>query len=610
MPSTTTITNLESVATRMRRSVTSNTSYDSASLDGHSLFSSDDVMMATKPIMMTARINSTSGRKKMNGGVAMNGYGTAENLKRAHSNSDPRVVTMSSKSTGAAKTPITSSHSHSSPTKHVYPSPMRTPTTDSPPPQKSKNPNAAPSSKPNVMMSMTALLEQDDEDNILHYSIPKSKVLIPSSRSRSTSTPKNPTNISPRPRQRTTKNNPNPMKRRSRSLEDLSRIDVDADVESSSTTQPSTPTISIPNPRPSPSPSPSRPSSHSHAKHLGYTPSPLSRTPHSRSTSTAPDAFAELNVGIGTDGHLHLTKNGTRQSCMTCVEVVVTRGVTHTNGTKGKGKGKGKALESPFSVTNTRQPPSYVPEGSVLVQVWAVGLDAVDARLCGVSVCQAEEEVIVKVGERDGKRNASDTKSLPSPRPGGLIRSLSLSRRKTKEEVPSTSSPPSPARAGKLKQPELGYTPGRSFVGRIVEVGVVEDERETGFRKGDWVIGLLEVRRCGALQEFVVVDRRRIFRVPPPSLKSQPTPSSASASISSRKHGSTPGSPRSRVSSTTSLPVKRSDSRLTIDELALLPLCGVQAYRAVRTLGAKVPPTTTGNRREFWFYTGMTVSEQ
>ncbi|KAL0066012.1 hypothetical protein AAF712_007002 [Marasmius tenuissimus] len=492
---------------------------------------------------------------------------------------------MSSKSTGAAKTPITSSHSHSSPTKHVYPStPMRTPTTqDSPPPQKS---NAAPSSKPNVMMSMTALLEQDDEDNILHYSIPKSKVLIPSSRSRSTSTPKNPTNISPRPRQRTsTKNNPNPMKRRSRLT--WTRTWNLLLLHNHLPPPPQHP-HPYPTPVPPiPSPSPSRPSSHSHAKHLGYTPSPLSRTPHSRSTSTAPDAFAELNVGIGTDGHLHLTKNGTQQSCMTCVEVVVTCGNSSTLATKGKGKGKGKALESPFSITNTREPPSYVPEGSVLVQVWAVGLDAVDARLCGVSVCEVEEEVIMKVGERDGKRSASDTKSLPSPRPGGLIRSLSLSRRKTKEEVPSTSPPPSPAKAGKLKQPELGYTPGRSFVGRIVEVGVVEDERD-GVQKrglGCWTSrGSQAKNQCGALQEFVVVDRRRIFRVPPPSLKSQPTPSSASASISSRKHGSTPGSPRSRVSSTTSLPVKRSDSRLTIDELALLPLCGVQAYRAVRTL--------------------------
>ncbi|KAK1231062.1 hypothetical protein PQX77_005828 [Marasmius sp. AFHP31] len=652
MPTTTTtLTNL-ATATRTRRSVTSNTSYDSASLDGHSLFSSQSDDMITKPIMMTTRINSAnanpnasasngrstpkksamvgsgSGRKiTMNGGsqrtATMNGNGTAENQKRAGA----RVVTsgpsMSSKAT-AAKTPITSSHS--SPltltTTNVYPNSstttMRTPpsnTQDTPPKSKSKiptpKPNAAPSSKPNVMMSMTALLEQgDEEDNILHYSIPKSKVLIPSSRSRSTSTPKNPTtktDISPRPRQRTNGNGNknNPMKRRSRSLEDLSRIGHDVDMEesssTSSTTQPSTPTTTTPT---RPSPSTSRPSSRSTTKlpsNSNYTPSPLSRTPHSRSTTTSfsPDGFAELRVGIANDGQLHLTKNGAQQRCMTCVEVVTTtRGGASSFSTGGKGKAK--ALESPFSVTNTRKPPSYVPEGSVLVQVWAVGLDWVDARLGGVPfpVTSAAEGVgRSELGPGQGKRTASDTKSLPStsPRPGGLIRSLSLSRRKTKEEVPTLTSSPSPSKAGKLKQPELGYTPGRSFVGRIVEVGVVEDEREMGFRKGDWVVGLVEVRRCGALQEFVVVDRRRIFRVPPPSLKSQP-PSSVSIS-STRKHSvNGSGSPRSRTSSTTSLPVnKRTDSRLTIDELALLPLCGVQAYRAVRTLRSEGAGASNSN---------------
>ncbi|KAK1234148.1 hypothetical protein PQX77_002660 [Marasmius sp. AFHP31] len=684
MPTTTTTTTLTNLATatRTRRSVTSNTSYDSASLDGHSLFSSqsDDMsMMAAtktkpKPIVMTAtaRVNNNSananpstpkkGMRKMgmmngSGGsqsqrtAAMNGNGTAENQKRTGA----RVVTsgpsMASKAT-AAKTPITSSHS-SPPTltTNVYPNPstttMRTPppsNTQDIPPKSKPIPNAAPSNKPNVMMSMTALLEQgDEEDNILHYSIPKSKVLIPSGSSRtratSASAPKNPptptkTDLSPRLRQRTNKNNL--MKRRSRSLEDLSRIDVDVDVESSSTssTQPSTPTT----PTPRPSPSTSRPSSRSTTKlpsNSNYTPSPLSRTPHSRSTTTSfsPDGFAELRVGIGNDGQLHLTKNGAQQRCMTCVEVVTT---TRGSGSAG-GKGKAKALESPFSVTNTRKPPSYVPEGSVLVQVWAVGLDWVDARLGGVpcppvNVSQAVSAEVREVGQgRDrselgqGKRTASDTKSLPStsPRPGGLIRSLSLSRRKTKEEVPTltttttSSSSPSPSKAGKLKQPELGYTPGRSFVGRIVEVGVVEDEREMGFRKGDWVVGLVEVRRvsliiellyartkmilktkplqCGALQEFVVVDRRRIFRVPPPSLKSQP-PSSVSISSTTRKHGVNGSSPRSRTSSTTSLPVnKRSESRLTIDELALLPLCGVQAYRAVRTLRSEGAGASNSN---------------
>ncbi|KAL0575362.1 hypothetical protein V5O48_006613 [Marasmius crinis-equi] len=630
MPPTTTITNLESVATRTRRSVTSNTSYDSASLDGHSLFSADD-MMASKPIMITgtARTRGTGAGversspkkaavekgtgKRTNGAERQRGSPNrmAERSdKRAPS--DARVASgssTSSKPTTATKTQT--SLPQSSTTTNLYPS-MRAPSSNSQGThdsqrQRSKN---IPKTKPNVMMSMAALLQQD-EDAILHYSIPKSSVIIPSHRDRSISTPKGSTSDysdTPRARQRANPGKSSLVRRRSRSLEDLPRLQVDTEssarshsaasspTSATSTTTP--PTTFVPNSRTTTS---SRPSSRSTS---GYTPSPLSRTPHSRSTN-APDAFAKLDIGIGNDGQLHLSKNGTVQESMASVEL--TRGISQSaaafTGVNGDAKGKGKAMESPFSITNSRKPPSYVPEGSVLVQVWAVGLDAVDARLCGVPVVQASSSEIPRKRAELGhaKRTQSETASTPARRPGGLIRTLSLSRKKTKEEAPvpiitSTSTGGAQGGGVKLKQPELGYTPGRSFVGRVVEVGAVEDEREMGFRKGDWIVGLLEVRRGGALQEFIVSDRRRIFRVPPPSLTTHVPPSSASNS--SRNHQVYANNhPRSVASSTTSLPVKRPDSRLTVDELALLPLCGVQAYRAMRTLKTDVTPNHGKSKR-------------
>ncbi|EJD00980.1 uncharacterized protein FOMMEDRAFT_147656 [Fomitiporia mediterranea MF3/22] len=84
-----------------------------------------------------------------------------------------------------------------------------------------------------------------------------------------------------------------------------------------------------------------------------------------------------------------------------------------------------------------------------------------------------------------------------------------------------------------------GFVPGRAFVGRAVEVGF----EVNSVSKSDSVIGLLDVRKCGALAEFVVVEKRRITRCPRPS------------------------------------------ASLTLEQLALLPLCGVPAHRAARSAG-------------------------
>ncbi|KJE06032.1 hypothetical protein I311_00168 [Cryptococcus gattii NT-10] len=79
------------------------------------------------------------------------------------------------------------------------------------------------------------------------------------------------------------------------------------------------------------------------------------------------------------------------------------------------------------------------------------------------------------------------------------------------------------------------YVPGRSFVGRALVIGT--DEKEVV--RGDVVIGLLDIRKSGALAEYILVDRRRVSRAP------FPTP-------------------------------------LTLEQLSILPLQGIAAARCVR----------------------------
>ncbi|GJJ07239.1 hypothetical protein Clacol_001439 [Clathrus columnatus] len=90
------------------------------------------------------------------------------------------------------------------------------------------------------------------------------------------------------------------------------------------------------------------------------------------------------------------------------------------------------------------------------------------------------------------------------------------------------------------KSEGFGYVPGRSFVGRVMECGWDVDT----VVKGDWVIGLTEVKKGGALAEFIIISHRRVHRCCNPI-------------------------------ATTSL---------SVPQLALLPLSAVPAHRAVRTL--------------------------
>ena len=71
--------------------------------------------------------------------------------------------------------------------------------------------------------------------------------------------------------------------------------------------------------------------------------------------------------------------------------------------------------------------------------------------------------------------------------------------------------------------------------------------------------------QCGALTEFIVVDRHRIHRVPHPR-KSPHQQGNGNYSNMGPE-----------------MPFQDDEKNLTLEELALLPLCGIPAYRAVRT---------------------------
>ena len=342
---------------------------------------------------------------------------------------------------------------------------------------------------------------------------------------------------------------------------------------------------------------------------------PRAPLPHSSSVRTAFTSGSGSRKwfgGVGIEGKIDLTRSGVAQTTMASVEVVrglgrqqsqnklggklmgmlrrrSTSGGRRPRPIEGLGKPvddarianenisiKGKASTTAgvegtvLGFTSYRKPPGYVPSSSVLVQVWAVGVDGVDGRLVGVnfgdhvwrewgaSGYEDEETGVETEWERKGEESEDVDVSRSTPQQGsgfsGLGRSLSLKMSRTKKRgsigpsqqdnnqargrtpatteqklsrsfslkrnstVQSSSSQPSQqqsiltksssqkqARRQKLLQKathraDVGYIPGRSFVGRVLECGwEVKDEE---VRKGEWVVGLLDIKKVSVFSFF------------------------------------------------------------------------------------------------------------
>lgn len=298
--------------------------------------------------------------------------------------------------------------------------------------------------------------------------------------------------------------------------------------------------------------------------------------PSTRGRRTSTVLGEAISIGLGLGDGVDLTRAGLAQTTMASVEVV--RGIAgestradrkrSKNRTSVFGAGwfagkdhedkKGKAMqedsETPLGFTSHRAPPAYVGGNAVLVQVWAVGLDGTDARLVGVPSPQIA------------------VSGLPGT-PYGTKVAKALEKEK-------------------LRAPAVGYIPGRSFVGRVLEVGW--EVREETVRRGDWVVGLTSVQKSGALAQFVLVDRHRIHRVPQPHiLRRTPYSTDNPASPPANGHVTVNGDAAAGRSAS----LRSGVDVLTVEELALLPLSGVPAYRAIRTFPQASWPVGPALRR-------------
>ena len=187
---------------------------------------------------------------------------------------------------------------------------------------------------------------------------------------------------------------------------------------------------------------------------------------------------------------------------------------------RSQGSGAGTSGMNPdriLAFTAHRAPPTYVPSGSVLVQVWAVGVDGTDAKLTGLRLGRRkpwleEEEEEMEMDGRGRKVKGEDGQGKKVGRSLSLrerLGSLSRRRKGSVDKRGGTNSEDFDKGKGRgsgkhtdlslppIPYPDVGFIPGRSFVGRVLDCGW--DVKEEQVRRGDIVAGLLDVRRVSAL---------------------------------------------------------------------------------------------------------------
>ena len=258
---------------------------------------------------------------------------------------------------------------------------------------------------------------------------------------------------------------------------------------------------------------------------LPRTPVPLSQTSHHQKGVLGTASSHVNDAG----GKVDLTHSGFAQTTMASVEVVrglsgrslsfgspsrKLMGLFRKGSTPGPPSGFSRSrsqsedsgarkvqqlhggIESPLGFTSYRPPPKHVPSGSVLVQIWAVGVDEIDRQLVlgsGASSGAGKESGTRPNGLLERPKFA--THPITPPRRSSSLRST-LGRLGGGQHASAPSSPTSPNGPATLvgtPPAAVGYIPGRSFVGRILECGWEVSEEEG--KRGDWVVGLLDVRK-------------------------------------------------------------------------------------------------------------------
>ncbi|KAJ3797578.1 hypothetical protein GGU11DRAFT_63417 [Lentinula aff. detonsa] len=617
------------IATRIplvSRSTT--TSISSNSLDGHSIFSLDSSPLSDSTHITTPNISETghdSVTKSSRRGTATRRSNSDRTKQPSLTYTDedwakdvrwlaPPQSTTSSTISLKKKSKISANNTVASTSYYLAQLPPKI--VPQPPPQLPRSrPRPKMRSKSvginnhSIMTSMAALLEEEDEDRESSHrtsqgSLNSAALTSERVRTHSTSAPRQRTSNSLRRQNYSTK----PLSRRkSRSLENLPHITArghaldSVGVSSLSSFASSTSYAS------------SIPSSGT----PGYTSLTLPRAPQ---PAFIPNPSRPVSVVGGADGKIDLTKSGIAQTTMATVEVtkglagtsktgifglgailnrarsrsvaaakVVTTGAPTDGGIASNFRSRQAGVDAVLSFTSYRRPPDYIPSAGVLVQVWSVAVDGIDARLSGVVHSRGGASPRPNfIGRSTSEREVTNT----SPNRPSLFRSVSKKHKRSESDNFLGWS----SASGHRIEPDVGYIPGRSFVGRVLECGW--DVSEDVVRKGEWVVGLLDVKKCGALQEFIVADRHRVHRIPHPMIPSVSSPAEAPSPPSRRKSShhqkqspsssastSTPSSSRSNSLSRPGRPPNLNlNSPLTLEEYALLPLCGIFAYRAVRTL--------------------------
>ncbi|KAG6856368.1 hypothetical protein H0H87_005278 [Tephrocybe sp. NHM501043] len=535
---------VQSTKTSFTHANTSTTSISSSALDAHSLFSfaNSESTLMTSPVQSDTEQPITRAKPAFEPPQVVNDHINQEWAK------DVRwLVPTTAKATTTPK--------------------RRQSTRMEPPVSQTRTkPNTAMSKSiskmtPSIMSSMTALLEEDELQDTPPLHHPRSSVLISSpKRTGRSRVPSNPNPAATSSKKSSSSRTPL-HRRRSRSLEHGSTFYASSSSHytSASTSKPSrTPSpvknskyasssadpydrnvTSLPTFTASDLPSHGTP---------GYTtlvlpraPVPLSQTPH------RPKGIFSLTDtrGADVDGKIDLTRSGVAQTTMASVEVVrglsggtssspnsspskkiinlFRRGSTSLpasapgpqsalgsqNATQQEDR-NGKRLEVypqvmdlPLGFTSYRQPPTYVPSGSVLVQVWAVGVDSIDWRLVfggqgsGGSIGgPLRSNTLVAVPERRG--SLDNTPPITPKRTNSLRSTLGRfgggnGHQRSVSNSPAATPSSSPATSHSTPAAVVGYIPGRSFVGRVLECGWEVGE-EVG-KKGDWVVGLLDLKK-------------------------------------------------------------------------------------------------------------------